>query len=59
MVEPSLSSVAQPGFRMGMTATQLLLDLIEKKKSVEEYQEPVVLSTELLIRKSSVRVHPN
>jgi LacI family transcriptional regulator len=56
MVDPSLSSVAQPGFRIGTTATDILLDLIEKKINLEEIQPSVILETELLVRKSSVRI---
>lgn len=55
MIDPSLSSVAQPGFRIGAKATEILLDLIEKKVSPEDFKESVVLETELLVRKSSVR----
>jgi LacI family transcriptional regulator len=56
MVDPSLSSVAQPGFRIGTTATDILLDLIEKKINREDFHPSVVLETELLVRKSSVRL---
>jgi DNA-binding LacI/PurR family transcriptional regulator len=55
MIDPGLSSVAQPGFQMGAKATQLLLDLIEKKINPEDIKESITLPTELLIRKSSVR----
>ncbi len=55
MIDPSLSSVAQPGFNMGAKATEILLDLIEKKIQLQEFNNSVVLETELLIRKSSVR----
>ena len=55
MIDPSLTSVSQPGFRIGAKATEILLDLIEKKVSPEDFKESVVLKTELLIRKSSVR----
>jgi LacI family transcriptional regulator len=57
MIDPSLSSVAQPGFRIGAKATEILLDLIEKKIERESFEPSVVLETELLIRKSSVRVN--
>jgi LacI family transcriptional regulator len=56
MIDPSLTSVAQPGSRIGAKATEILLDLIEKKINLEEFKPSVVLETELLIRKSSVRV---
>lgn len=55
MIDPSLTSVSQPGFRIGAKATEILLDLIEKKVSPEDFKESVVLKTELLVRKSSVR----
>jgi LacI family transcriptional regulator len=54
-VDPSLSSVAQNGFRIGSTATEILLDWIEKKINPETIEPSVVLETELLVRKSSVR----
>jgi len=55
MIEPTLSSVSQPGFKMGLKATELLLDLIEKKLDPNTITEPIVLETELLIRNSSVK----
>lgn len=55
MLDPSLTSVSQPGFRMGVKAAEILLDWIEKKLSPEEVTKSVVLDTELLVRKSSVR----
>ncbi len=55
IVDPSLSSVAQNGFRIGSTATEILLDWIEKKINPESIEPSVVLETELLVRKSSVR----
>ncbi|TFV97331.1 LacI family transcriptional regulator [Algoriphagus kandeliae] len=55
MIDPSLSSVAQPGFQMGAKATEILLDIIEKKLDPDQIHEPITLPTELLVRKSSVR----
>lgn len=55
MIDPSLSSVSQPGFSMGAKATEILLDWIEKKLQPGEITKSVVLETELLVRKSSVR----
>jgi len=55
MIEPTLSSVAQPGFKIGVKATELLLDMIEKKIDPDTITEPIVLETELLIRNSSVK----
>lgn len=56
MIDPSLSSVSQPGFNMGAKATEILLDWIEKKVAPNEFSKSVVLDTELLVRKSSVRI---
>jgi len=53
LVDPSLSSVYQPGFQIGSKATELLLDMIEKKISADQIQSPVVLNTKLIMRKSS------
>lgn len=55
MIDPSLSSVSQPGFQMGAKATEILLDWVEKKLELGEITKSVVLETELLVRKSSVR----
>lgn len=55
IIDPSLSSVSQPGFKMGVTATTMLLDMIEKKLDPDSITAPIVLETELLIRKSSVK----
>ena len=55
IVDPSLSSVEQNGFRIGSTATEILLDWIEKKINPDTIEPSVVLETELLVRKSSVR----
>lgn len=56
MIDPPLSTVAQPGFQIGETATKILLDLINKKSNMESFSQNIVLDTELLIRKSSVKV---
>jgi len=50
--EPSLTTVRQPGREMGATAMNLLLERIEKGQG--EYRTKI-LSTELLVRESSVR----
>jgi DNA-binding LacI/PurR family transcriptional regulator len=56
IVDPSLSSVAQNGFQIGATATEILLDWIEKKTDPKTIEPSVVLETELLVRKSSTRI---
>ncbi|SDL48718.1 LacI family DNA-binding transcriptional regulator [Siphonobacter aquaeclarae] len=54
LLDPPLSSVAQPGFEMGQQAAELLIDLIEKKGKPIRYQTRI-LQTDLVIRKSSER----
>lgn len=56
MIDPSLTSVSQPGSNMGAKATDILLDIIEKKLDPKTILGPVIMETELLIRKSSVKL---
>jgi len=51
---PSLTSVVQPALEMGQQVTDLLIQLIESKRPVTEFQKRV-LETELKIRDSSKR----
>lgn len=53
MVEPSLSSVVQPGFDMGKEATQLLIAKINEKDTIGHQQ--IKLNTNLKVRASSRR----
>lgn len=52
LLDPPLSVIRQPAFEMGELATDLLLQLIESKRPVTDF-ETKVLSTELLIRGST------
>jgi DNA-binding LacI/PurR family transcriptional regulator len=52
VVEPALTSVTHPTFQMGQKAARLFFKCIEKGSS---FTEQVVLLTELVIRKSSVK----
>ncbi|MFD0765177.1 LacI family DNA-binding transcriptional regulator [Mucilaginibacter lutimaris] len=52
VLNPSLSSVYQPGFEMGQKATQKLLELILAKRPVYEF-ETLVLPTQLVTRDST------
>ncbi len=49
LFNPSLTSVRQPAFEIGKLATQMLLQLIESKYPIEEFEKKV-LDTELGIR---------
>lgn len=53
MVEPSLSSIIQPGFDMGKEATKMLLKMIDDETAV--VQQVVKLDTKLKIRESTKR----
>lgn len=48
---PPLSVIRQPAFEMGATATELLLQLIESRRPVTEF-ETRVLNTEMILRDS-------
>lgn len=54
MLNPPLSSVAQPAFEMGKTAASLLISMIKNPRA---HVEPVstILNTKLMVRKSSLR----
>lgn len=52
LIEPALTVVRQPAFEMGEIATNRLLQLIESKRPVTDF-ETTVLSTKLLIRGST------
>jgi LacI family transcriptional regulator len=53
---PSLTAVVQPALEMGRLATEMLINLIESKRPVTEFQQRV-LETELKIRDSSRRIN--
>ncbi len=57
LLNPPLSIIKQPAFEMGEVATNLLLQLIESKRPVTDF-ETRILSTELLIRGSTKKVKP-
>lgn len=52
LLSPALSIVKQPAFKMGETAINFLLELIESKRPVTNF-ETKVMDTELIIRQSS------
>ncbi len=54
LLSPSLSVVRQPAFEMGQVATELLLNLIESKRPVKDF-ETKMLQPELFIRESTTR----
>ena len=56
MIDPPLTTVAQPGFEIGEKAADLLLQMIDGKGPCSNGSGNIVLDTELLIRKSSVRI---
>jgi LacI family transcriptional regulator len=54
LIDPALSIIKQPAIEMGEIATELLLQLIESKRPVTEF-ETRVLAPQLIIRDSSRR----
>nr|WP_296702882.1 substrate-binding domain-containing protein [Algoriphagus sp.] len=52
LVTPSLSSVDQHGFQMGIKATEILIDLLKNNTLGED--ETLEIKTELVIRESSI-----
>jgi LacI family transcriptional regulator len=54
LFSPSLTTVRQPAFEIGQVATELLVQIIESKRPITEF-ETRVLQTELIIRESSMR----
>jgi LacI family transcriptional regulator len=57
LMEPSLTSIDQPGFEMGQEAARLLIRQIElkDKEDFEPQPETKVLKTRLVIRNSSLK----
>ena len=52
LFSPTLTVVHQPAFEIGQTATELLIQIIESKRPVTEFENKV-LETNLVIRESS------
>ncbi|MGN6641273.1 MAG: LacI family DNA-binding transcriptional regulator [Mucilaginibacter sp.] len=53
LLNPSLSSVYQPGFEIGKTAVEMLIQLMESKHPVNEF-ETKIIPTQVFIRDSSL-----
>ena len=52
LFDPPITVVRQPAFEIGQTATEMLIQMIETKRPIEEF-ETKILNTELIIRESS------
>lgn len=57
VVTPSISTLQQPAFEMGVKAAELLIREIETKNKTQNYQT-ITMPTELVIRESSLRKSP-
>ncbi len=53
LMEPSLTVVRQPALEMGQAATELLLQLIESKRPIKQFEKRV-MTPELVIGRSSL-----
>ncbi len=54
IISPKLSTVEQPGYEMGYTATKLLIERIESGKEIKPRTE--VVSTKLVLRESTKKL---
>jgi len=57
LFNPPITTIRQPAFEMGQTATELLIEMIESKRPVTEFVTKV-LEPELFVRSSSINVRP-
>ncbi|MGN6163884.1 MAG: LacI family DNA-binding transcriptional regulator [Flavisolibacter sp.] len=57
LFSPALTVVRQPAFEIGQTAIEFLIQIIESKRPVTEF-ETKILETELVIRESSIKKDP-
>lgn len=55
LFSPPLTVIRQPAFEIGQSATELLIQMIESKRPVTDFQHKM-LETELVIRESSKKV---
>jgi len=55
LVDPPLTVIRQPAEEMGRAATELLLQLVESKQAIKDFEKRV-LTPELQIRESSVKL---
>ena len=55
--DPPLTTILQPAFEIGQTATEMLIQLIESKRPPMRYEKKV-LDAELVIRQSSLKKEP-
>ena len=56
LIQPALSSVTQPGFKMGQEATRLLMKQINASDDEESITETISLKTNLVVRESSLKI---
>lgn len=54
LFDPPMTVVQQPAFQIGQTATEMLIQMIESKRPVVNF-ETKILDTELIIRESSMK----
>ncbi|MEA3451033.1 MAG: substrate-binding domain-containing protein, partial [Bacteroidota bacterium] len=54
LMSPKLSTVEQPGYLMGYTATKLLIERLESEKEIRPRTE--VVSTKLILRESTKNI---
>ncbi len=58
LFDPPMTVIRQPAFEIGQTAIEMLIQMIESKRPVENF-ETRILETELIIRDSSMKKEKN
>lgn len=54
LFDPPMTVVQQPAFQIGQTATEMLIQMIESKRPITDF-ETKILDTQLIIRESSMK----
>jgi len=52
LIEPKLTTISQPVYKMGLIAARLLFESIENEKQEDGFQQKIFLQPKLMVRKS-------
>jgi LacI family transcriptional regulator len=52
LIEPKLTTISQPVYKMGLIAARLLFDYIENNLEEEDFQQNIFIQPKLMVRKS-------
>ena len=51
---PSLTAIVQSAFEMGKMATEMLIQIIESKRNITQFDK-IIVDTQLIVRESSIK----